>query len=494
MRIRFCMKIIFFLWIVLAGVQPLLASAMTPPVQEDLRSRNYRLNTLFKLSKMGDVLGNIEYILQKSGNINEDALAPGQGEFAQGIMPQAYSSGKFYRALRRPFNEDYKPQYVRSVVQWYRSALGKRILKLEREANEPTNRLAMGLFVKKLLNSPPDEKRTRLVERIERSSHLTEAGKNLFLGYVKLMQPFNRYFEGKTLSRELRKLEKSITEPMREVVLHSLLFSYRNLKDKEIEEYARFLNSQSGQWFSQTLLKGFKKGVKRALYKSGLIQVELLKEIDSGGPEYPLLRQMVPPGQRYLLIGKRDPFRPLVNKKGLIDFSEAELNRSVARLFGGELKDIPPVALPVFAKIEDQHPKLYKELKHFERLFNNQDDLEEMDDDEYAQVVEDYRVALEKSSDIKMDESPLNIDYDSLRMTGIIKKKMEAVAMFEVETTGYAVKKGDRIGPFFGYVKEIQSDQVIVVEEFRDYLGNILTNQKSIQFSQSTPGEGNTNS
>ena len=261
MRIRFCMKIIFFLWIVLAGVQPLLASAMTPPVQEDLRSRNYRLNTLFKLSKMGDVLGNIEYILQKSGNINEDALAPGQGEFAQGIMPQAYSSGKFYRALRRPFNEDYKPQYVRSVVQWYRSALGKRILKLEREANEPTNRLAMGLFVKKLLNSPPDEKRTRLVERIERSSHLTEAGKNLFLGYVKLMQPFNRYFEGKTLSRELRKLEKSITEPMREVVLHSLLFSYRNLKDKEIEEYARFLNSQSGQWFSQTLLKGFKKGV-----------------------------------------------------------------------------------------------------------------------------------------------------------------------------------------------------------------------------------------
>ena len=150
--------------------------------------------------------------------------------------------------------------------------------------------------------------------------------------------------------------------------------------------------------------------------------------------------------------------------------------------------------MPVFAKIEDQHPKLYKELKHFERLFNNQDDLEEMDDDEYAQVVEDYRIVLEKSSDIKMDESPLNIDYDSLRMTGIIKKKMEAVAMFEIETTGYAVKKGDRIGPFFGYVKEIQSDQVIVVEEFRDYLGNILTNQKSIQFSQSTPGEGNTNS
>ncbi len=66
--------------------------------------------------------------------------------------------------------------------------------------------------------------------------------------------------------------------------------------------------------------------------------------------------------------------------------------------------------------------------------------------------------------------------------------------MFEIDTTGYAVKKGDRIGPFFGYVKEIQNNQVIVIEEFRDYLGNIMTNQKIIQFSQSAPDKGNTNS
>ena len=93
-----------------------------------------------------------------------------------------------------------------------------------------------------------------------------------------------------------------------------------------------------------------------------------------------------------------------------------------------------------------------------------------------------------------MDESPLQVEYNSLRMTGIIIKNLEAVAMFEIKTTGFAVKKGDQIGPFFGYVKEIQSDQVIVIEKFRDYLGNILTNQKIIQFSQSTPSEGNTNS
>lgn len=494
MKIRFYTYKVFFLWIVMAGFEHNLVAAMTPPAQEDLRSQNYRLHTLFKLSGLNDVLGNIESIVQISKNIREDALAPGQGEFARQIMRQAYSSGKFYYVLRQPIAKDYKPQHVRAATQWYRSALGKKILKLETEANDQANRIALEAFVRKIMKSPPSEKRIRLVEKIESSTHMTKAGKTLYLGYVKLMLPFNKNFEGKETSKVLRLLEKSITEPMREVVLRSLLFSYRNLKNKELEKYVGFLNSESGRWFNQAVIKGFKKATQKALYKAGLIQVDLLEEIESGGPEYPLLRDIAPPGQRYMLIGKRDPFRPLVTKNGLVELTESRPARSEARLFGGELKDIPPLALPVYSEIEDKHPKLYRELKHFERLFNNQDALEEMDDEEYAQAVGDYRDVLERSSDIRMDESPLQIDYNSIRMTGIIQKKLEAIAMFEIDTTGYAVKKGDRVGPFFGYVKEIQSDQVIVIEEFRDYLGNIQKNKKIIQFSQSDSGRGNTDS
>ena len=291
----------------------------------------------------------------------------------------------------------------------------------------------------------------------------------------------------------LRILDESITEPMREVTLRSLLFSFKDIKDKELEKYAEFLNSKASRWFSQTTLLGFKKGIKKNLYQAEQIQEDLLKEIESGGPEFPLIKEIAPPGQRYLLIGKRDPFRPLVDVRGLISLS-TEGPKSKARLFGNELKDIPPIALLVFSKIEDQHPELYKSLKHFERLINDREALEEMTDEDYSDAMEDYRTALERASDIKMDESPLQIEYDSLRMTGIIQKKSEAVAMFEIGKVGYAVRQGDRIGPVFGYVDEIQGEQVIVVEKFRDYLGNTLTNQKVIEFYQSTSSEGDTNS
>jgi hypothetical protein len=42
-------------------------------------------------------------------------------------------------------------------------------------------------------------------------------------------------------------------------------------------------------------------------------------------------------------------------------------------------------------------------------------------------------------------------------------------------------------------VDEIQDEQIVVVEKFRDYLGNILTNQKIIDFYQDTSNEGDTN-
>ena len=103
MRIMRCMKIIFFLWIALAGLPSFSASAKTSPLQGDLQSQNQKLHTLFRLSGVEDVLENMESVLQISGNINEDALAPGQATFAKRIMRHAYPREKFYRVQKQSF-------------------------------------------------------------------------------------------------------------------------------------------------------------------------------------------------------------------------------------------------------------------------------------------------------------------------------------------------------------------------------------------------------
>ena len=171
-------------------------------------------------------------------------------------------------------------------------------------------------------------------------------------------------------------------------------------------------------------------------------------------------------------------------KKKLISSSGRKPRKSGARLFGDEFRDTPPLALLIFEEIENQHPKLYGELKNLERLFNDRKALKNMGDKEYAKTIENYRDVLERSAGVILEVTPLQIEYDALKMTGTIQIKKEALAMFEIETKGYSVKKGDLLGPSFGAVEEVKDGQVIVIEKFRDYLGNILKNKKIIKINR----------
>ena len=340
MIIRSYIKTLFFLWIALTWVQPLFASEETLPVQEGLSSSNSKLNTLFKLSGLEGFLENIESVVEMSVNIPEEltelvngkaleALAPWQEEFARRIMGQDYSTQSFYHTLRQSFIEDYKPQHVHLAVQWYQSALGKKILRLQSEANDLTNGLALESLGEKLLDSPPSPAREKLLERIGVS--LVPQARTLFLAYVKLVHHFSKQVDEKAfrkilddrkgLLKKLETLRINTARPIQGVISTRLHFSYINIKNKDLEKYADFLYSPAGQWFLSARLRGFNKGIEKAYYKANLIKAKLLKEIYSGGPKYPLLRKLVPPGKRYLLIGMRDPFRPLVSKQKVVSSS-----------------------------------------------------------------------------------------------------------------------------------------------------------------------------
>ena len=483
-------KILIFLAIFGVEVHS-FADAFVSSSKTDLNLQSEKINFLMRISGLQDMLENNETSLKAPEGIDTAALEPGQVDFAQKMMLRAFSPNYFFQAMRKPFLKNFKPEYVEFLVRWYRTPLGRKILELEKDASSPESQPAIKLFVAKLLSNPPSEERIALIESIERATRATDLGKAFYLAYARLMHPFNKKNQGKEMGQLLRNLEGTINEPIRKIKLRLLLYSLKDLSQKEIRKYAAFVNSNAGRWFNQLAISGIKRGLKRNLHKAEIIQGKLIKEIQAGGPRYPLLKEIAPPGQRYFLIGKRDPFKPLVVSDGVISPAEVGQQTKVGqqtnvRHFGGELNDIPPIALMVLDKIEDQHPSLYRKLKHFERLFSDREGLKKMSDDEYEKALEKYRDSLEQSVYIEMDESPLQIGYDNLKMTGIIRKKMEAIAMFEIGTTGYAVREGDRIGPSFGYVDEIGDDQIKVVEKFRDYLGNILTSQKTIDFFQGT--------
>ena len=155
--------------------------------------------------------------------------------------------------------------------------------------------------------------------------------------------------------------------------------------------------------------------------------------------------------------------------------------KSILRLLGKELKDIPPVAMAIYKKIQNEYPALLDKMNHFETVFKNREMLQEMSDEDYKEALENYKDILKDVGEVKITQTPLQKNYQSIRLTGVILIKKERVALFETsENEGYSVRKGDRIGPDFGDVDDIQLEQVIVVEKARDYLGNTITKQHAI--------------
>ncbi|MBC8287728.1 MAG: pilus assembly protein PilP [Nitrospinae bacterium] len=162
--------------------------------------------------------------------------------------------------------------------------------------------------------------------------------------------------------------------------------------------------------------------------------------------------------------------------------------KSSPRSMGKELENFQPVAMHIYNKIQNEFPELLEKISRFEKLFNNKELLLEMSDDEYSQTVKKYKDILKSAGEIKISKTPLQEDYQLIRLKGIVSMKKGKVALFETqEKTGFSARKGDLIGPFFGYIDDIQPEKVVVVEKLRNYLGTTITRERSIEFSKDAP-------
>lgn len=442
------------------------------------------LGKLFWISGLNNRYLDVEFALEQCKSIDSQALKVNQTGLAKNLMRQGDGANYIRANLKKVFLKRFSQEHANASMKWFNSRAGRKILKAESDAISPENQKDREKFAKGIMNAPPSESRLLVVERIEAAGTLSPNIKSLYLAYVEAMFPFNNMLQGKRLVKVVRMLKDEVIEPIREQVLRQKLFAYRNIDVKELKNYANFLESRAGKWFAMSELQGFAQGIKKALVDVHKVQRELLIEIDEGGPEFPLLRELAPPGQRYLLVQRRDPFKPLFTDEGPVEGPKGP-PLSSARQFGNELESIPPIALYVMKRIETNRPKLFRQMKHYARLFSSKEDLEAMSDDEYADAVETYRSILEKAGETKVSKSSVQMEYENLRLTGIISKNSKTLALIETsDKKGHAIGKGDIIGPKFGFVDEIQSERIIVIEKSRDYLGNILTRQRTIEFSQ----------
>lgn len=90
----------------------------------------------------------------------------------------------------------------------------------------------------------------------------------------------------------------------------------------------------------------------------------------------------------------------------------------------------------------------------------------------------------------RVPRTPLEkIDLGQLKLVGIVMASSGNKALVEESNgKGYVIKKGTYIGTNAGKVVQIESEKVIVAEEFEDYRGNVTIRNKEIKLPK-PPGE-----
>ncbi len=485
------LAVLSLVWSTFAFAATIPDSGKIIPTQKDRL-----IDEIFQKSGIDDSINQVDSLFMDADQLKNTNLPFGHSEFIFNVLVRVYSKSEYRLTLKEQFQRKYKPQHVQRVLKWYRSPLAKRIVQMELAAMSPyTNRRAKR-YIRDLEDQTLKEQRLKILGQMESSVGYTDYSVETLKIFAGIMFPFETSYKGKPVAALIESVRKELQEPLRKRILDRWLYIYRELPNEELLDYSKFIRSAAGKWFHKTMFDGSETGMIMLAIRAKDYQRKLYAEVEEKGADHLLLREIAPPGHRYSLIRKRDPFAPLVID-GVLQVarkpkvkSRGKTKRKFrpkasvdSRGYGRELRSSPNIPWELYKKIRMDNPDLYADLEFYGKLFQDKKKLKVMSKSEYRRSISKYRGLIARANETKLMPTPLQINYKSIKLVGVIWKKQEMVALVEVKgSKGQSVKKGFLIGPNYGVVDAVRRDEIIVLEKSRDYLGNILTTKKSIEF------------
>ena len=199
----------------------------------------------------------------RRGRLNaEDAAALEQ------ILARHFDAERLYSQVRAEFKRRADTRKLGDVAEWLRSPLGQKITALEvaagleTDAAQRTAALAPGGRG----GSPPA--RVALVERIDWTAGITDAALESMLAVARAMamamnraQAPDERQSSAQIERQMQQLRGQARARLAQSTIAFMLYQYRSLEDDELHQYADFLASDAGRWYTATMSKAMNRTV-----------------------------------------------------------------------------------------------------------------------------------------------------------------------------------------------------------------------------------------
>ncbi len=250
-----------------------LALGLTAAVEaaDDSRERNALADQILVLVGAARQIDYVQRTLLGRTREARASLDPETQSLLDRFLAESLKSDALLTAVRARFRENLDRTQAAAAGAWLRSPVGRKVMGLEAQAASP-DAAALKAFEAELQTRAPSSERFVLVNRVieawNQPDFVFDAARALVGGMGKGLDRLKSGDSAARLGEAEPVLSTGLSQSKAAIDQSTFvyfLFAYRGARDAELEEYARFLNSDAGRW----LVRTFQQATVSAVEASG---------------------------------------------------------------------------------------------------------------------------------------------------------------------------------------------------------------------------------
>jgi tetratricopeptide (TPR) repeat protein len=190
------------------------------------------------------------------------------------LIRDSFRFDKIYLSVVQVFQSRFQKDHIMSVLSWLKTPVGRRMTAAEIEANNPEALKKIEAFAGEYQEIGTDRK--KLLMRHEKAINATEMNVEVIsvslLEMLKSMQdqtPEHSRLSSGQIEAIVGKIRNMPQEQLKNNVMVSLAYTYRELSDKELETAIQFYETPAGKWFNETSIKAITSAIGKASREIG---------------------------------------------------------------------------------------------------------------------------------------------------------------------------------------------------------------------------------
>lgn len=193
------------------------------------------------------------------------------------IMGESFSADRFQKRVRDTLKQDFDRKRVESLNKLLAAPQMKKLIELE---TRPLKGEELAAYAKELSKSPLPPERVQVLNGLADSTRAPEFATGIVAGTTRAMMMGAVGGDAATMAKfdaAFDKQKAKLAQAVRDATVLSFAYTYREVPDTELAEYAKFYASEDGRWLMDKVMGAILEEARASAEQAGIKMAEAAK-------------------------------------------------------------------------------------------------------------------------------------------------------------------------------------------------------------------------